>query len=79
MDIDINNISALLIMNHQCRKPLYERKEVHENQIRLAKRNGSLIIETIELLKLYGNYKKEKITREECVKRLTSETGLFKA
>jgi len=79
LDIDINNISALLIMNHQCRKPLNERKEVHENQIKLAKRNGSLIIETIELLKLYDNYRKEDITREECIRRLTSEIGLFKA
>ena len=46
-------VKGLLIINHQRNKPIEERQEVHEHQIKLATRNESLIIETTTLLKLY--------------------------
>ena len=52
-----NHVFALLIMNHQKNKDLTKREPVHENQVKLAKRNGSLIIDTFVLLKLFEKYK----------------------
>ena len=45
--------------------------------IELAKRNGSLIIETITLLKIFEKFKKEEITVEEIKKLLVEEIGLL--
>ena len=71
------NVKGLLIINHQRNKPIEERQKVHEHQIKLANRNGSLIIETNSLLKLYEKYKLGNITKEECKDLLKKNTGLF--
>lgn len=71
-----NDISAILIMNHQKNKPVTERENVHEQQINLAKRNGSLIIESYILLKMYDKYTKNELTREECI-NMFQEEGLL--
>lgn len=71
------NVKGLLIINHQRNKPLNERQKIHENQIKLAKRNGSLIIETTTLLKLFEKFKKKEITGEECKKIFTEEVGVL--
>jgi len=70
-------VKGLLIINHQRNKPIEERQEVHEHQINLAKRNGSLIIETQTLLKIFEMYKLEKITKEECKKLFENNVGLL--
>lgn len=72
-----DHIKAILVMNHQKNKPLEAREPVHERQIDLAKRNKSLIIETITLLKLFEKYLNEEISQEECLELLKSNTGLF--
>ena len=72
------NIHALLIMDHQKNKKLQDREPVHEQQIKLAKRNGSLIVETYTLLKMFEKYLQEDLTREQCIKLLTTNTGLLK-
>jgi len=72
------NVKGLLIINHQRNKPLDERQEVHEHQVNLAKRNGSLIIETQTLLKIYENYKLNNITEQECKKLFEENIGLLK-
>lgn len=72
-----DQIKALLIMNHQKNKPLNERETVHEQQINLAHRNGSLIIETITLLKLFEKYLSGALTKEECLELLKSNVGLL--
>lgn len=78
-DIDTENIYALLIMNHQRKKPIREREPVHINQIRLAKRNGSLIIETYELLKMLEELRNGNLSNEECIKMLSNkEAGILK-
>lgn len=49
---------------------------IHEQQINLAKRNGSLIIESYILLKMYDKYTKNELTREECI-NMFQEEGLL--
>jgi hypothetical protein len=61
------SVKALLIINHQRTKPLGSREPVNAAQIALAERNGSLIIETVTLLKvlekcLLGKYSADKIS-----------------
>ncbi|MDE6663592.1 MAG: hypothetical protein K2K46_09645, partial [Lachnospiraceae bacterium] len=74
---DENQIKAILIMNHQKNKPLDTREPVHEKQISLADRNGSLIVETITLLKLFERYLSDDLSREECIELLKSKKGLL--
>lgn len=70
-------VRAMLIMNHQKNKALDDREPVHEKQIQLAHRNGSLIVETITLLKLFERYLAGSVSREECVKLLGTQTGIL--
>lgn len=56
LDKTEEDIIALLIINHQREKSPDEREAIHEKQIALAKRNGSLIVETTQLLQLYSDY-----------------------
>lgn len=72
-----DSIKAILIMNHQKNKPIEQREPVHERQINLAKRNGSLIIETITFLKLFEKFLTGNISREDCLDLLKSEEGLL--
>lgn len=72
-----SKVSALLIMNHQKNKPLGSRASVHEQQINLAKRNGSLIIETITLLRMFERYLDGSMSRDECIELLSSNIGLL--
>lgn len=71
------DVKGLLIINHQRNKSLEDRQEVHEHQKKLAIRNGSLIIETITLLKIYEKYKLGNITKEECKKLFKDSIGLL--
>lgn len=73
----VEKVKGLLIINHQRNKPIEERQKVHEHQINLAKRNGSLIIETQTLLKMFEKYKLGKITKEECEKLFEQNEGLL--
>ncbi|NSJ13514.1 hypothetical protein G5A78_01300 [[Clostridium] scindens] len=77
-DVNEDKISALLIMNHQKNKPIPDREVVHERQIALAERNGSLIIETYALLKLFEKYLLGDKTREQCIEILSGNTGLLR-
>ncbi len=76
-DADEEKICALLIINHQRNKPVTDREVVHERQVALAKRNGSLIVDTYTLLKLFEKYLSHEKTREECISILQSNTGLL--
>lgn len=76
-DADEEKICALLIINHQRNKPVPDREVVHERQIALAKRNGSLIIDTYTLLKLFEKYLSHEKTRDECIDILQNHTGLL--
>ena len=75
---DPNSVKALLIMNHQNNKAPKDREPVKDTQINLAKRNGSLIIETTVLLKLLEEYRSGKKTREMIINMIKNSSGLLK-
>lgn len=51
---------------------------VHENQIKLAERNGSLIIDTYTLLRYFEAFKSDKLNTEKFKEILKNEVGLLK-
>ncbi|MDO4924204.1 MAG: hypothetical protein Q3980_00905 [Turicibacter sp.] len=71
------NVKSILIINHQRNKCLAERQPVHENQIKLAHRNNSLIIETITLLNLFEQFVLNKITVNEVSSLFREKVGLL--
>lgn len=75
---EAENVHALLIMNHQKNKPIADREPVHEKQVALAVRNGSLIIDTYMLLKLFEKFKRNEISSEACRNILKSNVGILK-
>lgn len=77
-ETDEKDVHALLIMDHQKKKPVYNREPVHDNQIALAKRNGCLIVDTYTLLKVYEKYRSGVLMREECIRLFADNTGLLK-
>ncbi|WP_069998233.1 hypothetical protein [Cellulosilyticum sp. I15G10I2] len=70
-------VKTLLIMNHQRSSSIDKRQPVHDNQINLAKRNGTLIIETVTLLKLFEMFKSEEITSDDLKIILANNIGLL--
>lgn len=76
-DEESKNIIALLIINHQRNKPISAREGVNDEVIKLAERNGSLIVETITLLKLFEQYLLGEKSRDECIDTLANTTGLL--
>ncbi|MDE7394855.1 MAG: hypothetical protein K2M95_01880, partial [Clostridiales bacterium] len=71
------NVKALLIINAQRNKPLNERAEVHEKQIELAQRNGSLIIPTEKLLCIYERFLKQEVSSEQIIRAFNTQIGLL--
>ena len=71
------NVHPILIMNPFKTKPLSEREPVTEKQINLAIRNGSLIVETKTLLKLYEKFVAGDIDVAGCERLFTEKTGLL--
>lgn len=71
------NVKALLIINPQRNKPLADREEIHENQIKLAQRNGCLIIPTIDLLKLFDKLVSKEINSKKIIEIFTEQIGLI--
>lgn len=68
---------AILIIDYQRNRPVNDRDEVHENQIKLAERNGSLIIDTFTLLKMFEKFKRKELSQEACFEMLRDNTGLL--
>ncbi|MCL2604801.1 MAG: hypothetical protein FWD90_10010 [Defluviitaleaceae bacterium] len=73
----IKKVKAILIINPLRTTPINERKPVHNDQIILAKRNGSLIIETKILLKIFELFSYNKISSSECIELFNNEIGLL--
>lgn len=76
---EAENVHALLIMNYKKNKPIADREPVHEKQVALAVRNGSLIIDTYMLLKLFEKFKRNEINSEDCRNILKSKVGILKS
>lgn len=71
------NVKQILIINPLRKTPLYDREPIHTEQIELAKRNKSLIVETKTLLRIFECYKKNEISKEECQILFTQNAGLL--
>ncbi|MCW6655073.1 hypothetical protein NHG26_06445 [Aerococcaceae bacterium NML201296] len=72
-NIEESDIYSILIINHQRNKPLSDRQPVCDAQIKLSKRNGSLIVETITLLKLLEKYRNKEYSRDKVIELLTNK------
>lgn len=70
-----DKVKALLIMNHQKSKPIQEREPIMEKQINLAKRNGSLIMDTYTLLKMLEKYRQGVMSRGDIINKLKDSIG----
>lgn len=70
-------VKPILIINSFRTKPITEREEVHHIQIDLAVRNGSLIITTYELLKLFEAFLNSQTTTSKIIEVFKTKTGLF--
>lgn len=70
------NVKQLLIINPFRTKELSLRDEVHQIQIDLAKRYGSLIITTETLLKIFEKFLSGEATVEKIISVFSSEVGL---
>lgn len=71
------NVKSILIMDHQRTKDITLREPVHKNQINLAKRNGSLIIETNTLLKVFEKYLNNELDTLAIKKLFVEKNGLL--
>lgn len=69
------NVKALLIINPNRNRPIEEREKIHQNQLELAERNQSLIIQTYDLLKIFEAFKQNKISSEEIERIFINKIG----
>lgn len=76
-DVSESNLKGLLIINHQRDKHPSQREDVPDEHIKLAERNGSLIIETTTLLQMLEDYRIGKLSRESVIELLWEKTGLL--
>lgn len=70
-------IRKLLIMNYERNKNVSDRTEVHKIQIDLAIRNGTLIIDTLSLLRLYECILNGTVSKQQAIAYINTKTGLF--
>ena len=70
-------VKQLLIINPLRDKPPDQREPVHENQIKLARDNGCLIITTQTLLNIFEGFCKHTISTADIKKVFSTEVGLL--
>lgn len=75
--INDNSICALLIINPFRTNDLSSRECINEQQISLAKRNKSLIIETKTLLKIFEMYNKGIVNTDNILEIFKNKAGLL--
>lgn len=68
-------VRQILIINPFRNKQLEEREPAHETQIRLAKRNGCIVLVSSVLLRIFERFLEGAITSEECIRVLSSSEG----
>ena len=71
------DIRKILVMNYERNKNVSDRTDVHQIQIDLAIRNSTLIIDTLNLLKLYEGILKGNISKQKAIDYVNTKTGLF--
>ncbi len=70
-------VKGLLIINSQRNRSPIERDAVGQDQIKLAERNNSLIITTVELLSLYERLTRCEIESAKIIRTFSELSGLF--
>ena len=73
------SINQILIMNPFRNKALAHREPINEHQLKLANRNGCLIIETITLLQIFEKVLDGTLSTERCWDIFLNNTGLLKS
>lgn len=76
-NIDVGEVRKLLIVNYERNKDISERDEVNEMQIKLAKKQEVLIIDTKSLLDLYELLLNGSISRENIIDYINNNFGLI--
>lgn len=71
------SIKKILIMNYERNKDISKRDEINSMQIKLAKKNETLIIDTKNLLTLYEKVMKKELSKEDVIKYITNNSGLI--
>ena len=71
------NVKGILIMNPFRTKPVEAREEVNNKQIALAKRNGSLIITTAQLLNIFERFIQNEFDSDAVIKAFQTQIGLI--
>ena len=71
------SVKSVLIINHQRKNKPDKRQPINEEQIKLAERNESLIIETCTLLKLFQNFRNNKFLPVQFKEILKENTGVL--
>ena len=78
-EIEEENLQPIIIANRFINRPPEERDPVNHRQIELAENKYEcLIIDSVDLLKLFEMFKKGEIKTEEIKNRFNNEIGLFK-
>lgn len=73
--LDTNESMSIFLSSFD--RKIIPEKGVNDEVIKLAERNGSLIVETITLLKLFEQYLLGEKNRDECIDSLVNNTGLL--
>ena len=77
-DHDKKKVKGIFIVANQRNRKIEERDKIPERQIKLAERNGILIIRTEQLLKLYEDFRNKKIKTQEIIELFKTQIGEFK-
>lgn len=72
------NVKCLFIVASERKKKVSDRKKINERQIKIAKRNDTLIIPTQILLEMYNDFINKNISREEIKSIFLKQNGLIK-
>ena len=70
-------VKGLLIINHQRDKTLEERENINSDIIKFATKNDVLIIQTIDLLKIFEKFLNCEVTSEKVIEQFASQSGLI--
>lgn len=72
------NTKGILIINHQRDIPIKDRVEIPDNVLKIANINNILVIQTIDLLKIYEKYLNKEYTTDDIINIFTTQKGLIK-
>ena len=71
------SVKGLLIINHQRDKTLGERENINSDIIKFATKNDVLIIQTIDLLRIFEKFLNCEVTSENIIEQFTNQSGMI--